>query len=85
MLAGGVLYLAPTRVMVARARLRFALLGAAGNEVVEISTVVAFVLGPATPSAHTVVVEPLEPAGHKCQLLIPKALHLLLCTRQQRR
>jgi hypothetical protein len=80
-LAGGVLALAPTKVMVARARLRFALLGAAGNEVAGIATVVASVLGPATPPAHTVVVEPHEPAGHKCQLLISKTLHLLLCNR----
>jgi hypothetical protein len=76
-LAGRVLALAPTRVMVAWARLRFALLGIARNEVVEIATVVASVLEPATPPTHTVVVEPLEPAGHKCQLL-PKALHLIL-------
>jgi hypothetical protein len=84
-LAGGVLALAPTRVMVARARLLFALLGAAGNEVVGIATIVAFVLGPTTPPTHTVVVEPREPAGHNCQLLIAKALHLLLYNRQQRR
>jgi hypothetical protein len=84
-LVGGVLALVPTRVMVVRARLRFALLGAAGNEVVGIATVVASVLGPATLPAHTVVVEPREPDGHKCQLLIPKDLHPLLCNRQQRR
>jgi hypothetical protein len=71
-LAGGALALALTRVMVARARLRFALLGAAGNEVVGIATVVASVLGHTMPPAHTVVVEPREPAGHKCQLLIPR-------------
>jgi hypothetical protein len=84
-LAGRVLALVLTRVMVARARLRFALLGAAGNEVVGIAIVVASVLGPAMPSAHTVVVELREPDGHKCQLLIPKALHLLLYNRQQGR
>jgi hypothetical protein len=84
-LAEGVLALAPTRVMVTRARLRFACLGAAGIQVIGIATVVASVLGPATPPTHTVVVEPREPAGHKCQLLNPKALHLLLCNRQQRR
>jgi hypothetical protein len=39
-LAVGVLALAPTRVMVARARLRFALLGATGNEVVGNTTYV---------------------------------------------
>jgi hypothetical protein len=58
--------------MVAWAGLLFALLGAAGNEVVGIITVIASVLGPATPLAHTIVVEPREPAGHKCQLLIPR-------------
>jgi hypothetical protein len=83
--ARGVLAFAPTRVMVMRARLLFALLGAAGNEVVGIATVLASDLGPAMPLAHTVVVEPREPADHKCQLLVPKALHLLLCNRQQRR
>jgi hypothetical protein len=84
-LAGGVLALAPTRVMVEQAKLRFALPRAADNVVVRITTVVTSILGPATSSAHTVVVEPREPAGHKCQVLISKALHLLLCNRQQRR
>lgn len=45
---------------------------------VEIATVVASVLGPGMPPAHTVVVELREPVCHKCQLLIPKALDLLL-------
>jgi hypothetical protein len=84
-LAGGVLALVSTRVMVTRARLRFALLGATHNEVVWIAIVVASVLGPATSPVHTIVVEPREPASHKWQILIPKALHLLLCIRQQRR
>jgi hypothetical protein len=84
-LARGVLALAPTRVMVMRAGLRLAFLGVAGNEVVGIATGLASVLRPAMPPAHTVVVEPHEPVGHKCQLLIPKALHLLLCDKQQRR
>jgi hypothetical protein len=85
LLAYGVLALAPTRVMVAWARLRLAFLGVADNEVVGIATAIAFVLGPAMPSAHMVVVEPRELAGHECQLLIPKALHLFPCDRQQRR
>jgi hypothetical protein len=85
LLVGGVLALAPTRVMPARARLRLAFLREASNEVVGIAIVVASVLRPAMPLAHTVVVEPSELAGHKCQLVIPKALHLLLCDRQQRR
>ena len=55
------------------------------DEVVEVATVVASILRPATPPVLAVLVEPLEPASHKHPLLIPKALHLLLCDRQQRR
>jgi hypothetical protein len=74
----GVLSLALTRVMVEQSRLCLAFFGTASNKVVRTATVVALVLGPATAPAHTVVVEPRESVGHKCQLLIPKALHLLL-------
>ena len=84
--AGGVLLLAlvSTR-MVAWASLLLALLGETSDKVVEVATVVASILQSATPPSHTVVVEPCEPTGHKCQLLIPKALHLLLCDGQQKR
>jgi hypothetical protein len=86
-LAGGVLplALAPTRMVVARASLLLALLGATGDKVVKVTIVVASVLRLATWSTHTFVVEPCEPTSHKHQLLIPKALHLLLYDGQQRR
>ena len=77
-LCEGVLALAPTRVIVVQASLQLALLGADGDEVVEVAVVEASILRPATPLAHILVVEPREPTGHKRQLLIPKALHLLL-------
>jgi hypothetical protein len=86
-LAGGVLppALPPTRVVVAWTSLLLALLGATGDEVVWVATVVASILRPATPPDHMVVVEPCEPTGHKRQLLIPKALHMLFYDGQQGR
>lgn len=77
--------LAPTRVVVARASLLLALLGATSDEVVRVASVDASILWPAMPLVLVVVMEPREPNGHKHQLLIPKTLHLLLCDRQQRR
>jgi hypothetical protein len=86
-LARGVLSLAltPTRMVVAWASLRLALLRATDDEVVGVIAVEASILLLATLSVLVVVVGSREPAGHKCQLLIPEALHLLLCDRQQRR
>jgi hypothetical protein len=86
-LARGVLplALAPTRVVVAWASLGLVLLGATGIEVLGVTVVEASILGPTTLSVLVVVVESREPGGHKRQLLIPKALHLLLYDRQQRR
>jgi hypothetical protein len=87
MLAEGVLLLAlvPTRVVITRASLLLSLLGTTSDEVVEVTVVEASILRPTTPPILAVVVQLHEPAGHKCQLLIPKAFHLLLCDRQQRR
>jgi hypothetical protein len=79
-----VLALAPTRVVVTLASHRLAILGAASDEVVGVATVEASFLGPTTPSVLAVIVEPREPTGNKRQLLIPKALHMLLYDRQQR-
>jgi hypothetical protein len=50
--------------------------------VVGVTAVVAFVLGPAMLLVLTVVVKLCEPVRHKCQILIPEALHLLLCDRK---
>jgi hypothetical protein len=80
-----ILALVPTRVVISRASLLLSLLGATGDEVVEVTVVEASILRPATLPVLAVVVEPREPASHKCQLLIPKAFHLLLCDRKQRR
>jgi hypothetical protein len=86
-LAGGVLSLAlaPTRVVVMRTSLLLALLGATGDKVVKVAIVVTSVPRPAMWQTHTFVVEPRESTSHKHQLLIPKALHLLLYDGQQRR
>jgi hypothetical protein len=73
-----VLALAPARVVVVLANIRLALLRATSDEVVRVTTVVASILGPTTPLIQVVVVEPREPTGHKRQLLVSKALHLLL-------
>jgi hypothetical protein len=67
------------------ASLLLALLGATGDKVVGVATVVASIVQPATSLAHTIVVEPRELTSHKRQLLIHKALHLLLYDGQQRR
>ena len=61
------------------------LLGAVGDKVVGISTAKASLVLTATPAIQTVVVEPRELADDRSQLIIPKCLHLLLCTRHQRR
>jgi hypothetical protein len=71
--------------MVTRARLLLALLGATGDEVVGVGAVEASILWLTTPSVLAIVMEPHESTGHKRQLLIPEALHLLLSDRQQRR
>ena len=68
-----------TRVVVALAILRLALhLGLVGDEVVRISTVKAAILGPTTLPIHVVIVESCESTSNKRQLLVPKALNLLL-------
>jgi hypothetical protein len=66
-LARGVLplALALTRVVVARASLLLTLLGATGDEVFWVDTVVASILRPTASPAHMVVVEPREPTSHK--------------------
>jgi hypothetical protein len=79
------LVLTPTRVVVSGASLLFTLLGATGDEVVRVTIVEAPILRPATPLIRAVVVKPCEPTGYKHQLLIPKALHMLLYYRQQGR
>jgi hypothetical protein len=86
-LAGGVLLLvlAQIRVIVERANLKLALLGATSDKVVGVTVVETSILRPATPPVLVVVVEPREPTSHQRQLLIPEALHLLLCDRQKRR
>jgi hypothetical protein len=62
------------------------LLGAVGDEVVEVSIAVAGILWSTLGLAvHTVVVKPLEPVDDQRQLIICKCLHLLLCNRHQRR
>jgi hypothetical protein len=75
-LVGGVLplSLAPTKVVVVRARLLLAILGAAGDQVVRVHAVEASILRPDTPPVLAIIVEPREPAGHKRQLLIPEAV-----------
>jgi hypothetical protein len=83
-LVGGVLLhaLASTGVVVVLAGLWFVLhLGAVGDKVFATSIVEVAILGLATPLIQVVIVEPHEPIGNKCQLLIPKALNLLLCDR----
>jgi hypothetical protein len=85
-LTRGVLPLAlPSTRVVMRASLRLSLLGATSNEVIRVTVVEASIPRPTTPLVLAVVVEPGEPAVHKCQLLIPKALHMLLYNGQQRR
>jgi hypothetical protein len=70
--------------MVARAGLLLALhIRASDDEVVRVATIKASIHGPATQRIHAVVVEPRELASNKCQLLIPKALHLLLYDGEQ--
>jgi hypothetical protein len=62
------------------------LLGAVGDEVVRISTVVASLLRTTTtPAIQVVVVKPREPTDDQHQLVVPKGLQLLLCDRHQRR
>jgi hypothetical protein len=81
-LVGGVLtlFLALARVMLAREAL--VLLGAMGDEVVGVSTVIAsFLQTLTTPVVQAVVVKPQKPADDQCQLVIPKSLQLLLCDR----
>jgi hypothetical protein len=65
--------------------LLLALLGATGDEVVGVIAVVESILRPSTPSVLVFGVEPREPTSQKHQLLIPEALHLLLCNGQQRK
>jgi hypothetical protein len=64
--------------------LRLSLLRETGDEVVEVIVVKAYILGPTTPLVLAVVVKLREPTSNKCQLLIPKRLHLLLYDRQRR-
>jgi hypothetical protein len=86
-LVGGVLALslASTRVVVALSSLRLTILGETSDEVVRVTVVITSILVLATPHVLAVVVKPREPAGHKHQLLILKALHLLLYDGQQKR
>jgi hypothetical protein len=72
------LVLVPTRVVL-RAILLLSLIGATGDEVAGVTIVLASILRPAMPLVLAVVMDPREPADHKRQLLIPEALHLLLC------
>jgi hypothetical protein len=52
--------------MVELAILQPVLLGAAGDEVVRVATIVTSILGPAMSSIQTVVVEPRESTSNKC-------------------
>ena len=85
MLARGVLLLAlhPTKVVVTWGTLFLAFFRETINEVVRVTIVVASFLGHTMSLIQAVVVEPCEPTSHKRQLLIPKALHLLLYDIQQ--
>jgi hypothetical protein len=81
MLIGGVLMLslALTSVVVTLVDLQLALhIGVVGDKLVGVSIVEAAILGPAITLVHVVVVELCEASGNTCQLLIPKALNLLL-------
>jgi hypothetical protein len=79
------LALALARVVVSRACLLLALLGATSDEVVRVAVVEASILRPTIPSVLAIVVESREPTRHKCQLHILEALHLPFYDRQQRR
>jgi hypothetical protein len=79
------LALAPTRVVVTWDSLLLDLLEATGDEVVGVATVEASILRLTMPLVLAIVVKSHEPIGHKRQILIPEALHLLLCDSQQRR
>jgi hypothetical protein len=83
---GGVLALVLTLAGVVLVEGVLVLLGAVGDEVVEISTAIAsFLQTITTPAIQAVVVKPRESADNQCQLVIPKTLHLLLYDRHQRR
>jgi hypothetical protein len=73
------LSLALTNVVVALVDVQLALhIGLVGNKLVGVSIVEAAILDRAMPPIHVVVVELHEATGNKWQLLIPKALNLLL-------
>lgn len=76
----GVVLVVGVLVRVILAGVMLVLLGAVGDVVVGVTTPKAsFLWTTTTPVIQAVVVEPQESDDDKCQLIIPKRLHLLLC------